>query len=46
MNSQQQKLHDELARKLTDEGKLIEIGWETMRLEMARRVRQMERAAA
>lgn len=30
MNEQQRKLHDEIAKKLTDEGKLIEVGWATM----------------
>lgn len=30
MNEQQRKLHDEIAKKLTDEGKLIEAGWATM----------------
>jgi hypothetical protein len=30
MNEQQRKLHDEIAKKLTDEGRLIEIGWATM----------------
>lgn len=32
MNDQQRKLLDEITRKLTDDGKLIEVGWEAMRL--------------
>jgi hypothetical protein len=32
MNVEQQKIHDALARRLTDEGKLVELGWQTMRL--------------
>lgn len=31
MNEQQRKLHDDIAKKLTDEGKLVEVGWLTMR---------------
>lgn len=30
MNEQQRRLHDEIAKKLTDEGRLIEAGWATM----------------
>lgn len=30
MNEEQRKLHDAIATKLTDEGKLIEVGWATM----------------
>lgn len=32
MNEQQRKLHDEIAKKFTDEGRLIELGWQTMLL--------------
>lgn len=32
MDKQQQRVLDAITRKLTDEGKLIEIGWQGMRL--------------
>lgn len=32
MNEEQRKLHDAIATKLTDEGKLIEVGWQAMRI--------------
>lgn len=32
MNEEQRRLHDELAKKFTDEGRLIELGWQTMLL--------------
>ncbi len=32
MDDQQRKVLDAISRKLTDEGKLIEIGWQGMRL--------------
>lgn len=32
MNEEQRKLHDALAKKFTDEGRLIELGWQTMLL--------------
>lgn len=30
MNEQQRKIHDAVAKKLTDEGRLIEAGWQLM----------------
>lgn len=30
MNAEQQRLHDAMAQRLTDEGKLIEVGWQAM----------------
>ena len=30
MNEKQQRLHDDIAKKLADDGRLIEIGWQTM----------------
>ena len=32
MNEQQRKVLDEITRKLTDEGNLIEVGWQAMHL--------------
>jgi len=32
MNSQQRRLHDELMKRFTADGKLIEAGWQSMRL--------------
>jgi len=32
VNHQQRKVLDEISRKLTDDGKLIEVGWQAMRL--------------
>jgi hypothetical protein len=32
MNEQQRRVHDAIAKKLTDEGKLIEVGWQAMHL--------------
>jgi hypothetical protein len=32
MNDQQRKVLDEISRKLTDDGKLIEVGWRAMHL--------------
>lgn len=31
MNDKQQRVHDEIAKRLTDDGKLIEVGWAAMR---------------
>jgi hypothetical protein len=32
VNDQQRKVLDEISRKLTDDGKLIEVGWHAMRV--------------
>lgn len=32
MREQASKVHDEIVKRLTDEGKLIEVGWAAMRL--------------
>lgn len=34
MNSVEKQLHDELVKRLTDEGRLIEAGWRSLRMQV------------